>query len=294
MKLGVRDLTQRMISDPSESAMYLWVTGTLVGLVAVLAGHWSSQSFRVLIITIGCAGVAAGVRVLWRRRLPRWTLYFDAAIAVGLISLGSAYGSSGPVSFAVLYLLIALNSALYFRPVHAFLMLGFEGVAYAIVLTWGPHVADPVTVWVMIFGTGAILSGVVVTLVGDLNRASREDALTRLPNRRTWDERMDDELERARRGGRPLTVVIFDVDDFKAINDELGHVIGDRVLRHLSARWRAQLRTGGDFIARIGGDEFGLIAPETDANGIVEVDRAPPAGHVDGRDLLLRCRDVGR
>ncbi len=171
----------------------------------------------------------------------------------------------------MLYLVIALYDAFYFPPVHALAMLGFEGVAYAAVLVWGPGVPDPVASWLIIFGTGALLSGAVVTLVGALNRASHEDSLTRLPNRRTWDERMDDELERARRGGRPLTVVIFDVDNFKGINDNLGHVIGDRVLRHLAARWRAQLRTGGDFIARIGGDEFGLIAPETDAAAIQEV-----------------------
>ena len=93
---------------------------------------------------------------------------------------------------------------------------------------------------------------------------SRTDSLTGAANGRHFLEAMRLEGERARRYRRPFTLVYFDVDDFKAVNDSRGHSAGDAVLRAIVAVIRTHLRST-DTVARLGGDEFALLLPETDA-----------------------------
>jgi diguanylate cyclase (GGDEF)-like protein len=95
-----------------------------------------------------------------------------------------------------------------------------------------------------------------------LRRLSRTDSLTGLNNHRVFYERLTDELNRARRYDSPLSVVLIDLDDFKAINDTNGHQFGDHILVTCAERMRADLRET-DIICRYGGDEFGLILTET-------------------------------
>jgi len=134
------------------------------------------------------------------------------------------------------------------------------GAAYAIVLGVGANVEKPVVAWLSIFGTASVAAVVVAALVNVLRRTSREDPLTGLSNRRSWDERVDEELERARRTKTTLSLAMMDIDNFKAVNDREGHQAGDRLLCHFADGWRDTIRAGGDFVARLGGDEFGLLA----------------------------------
>jgi diguanylate cyclase (GGDEF)-like protein len=82
-------------------------------------------------------------------------------------------------------------------------------------------------------------------------------------NRRAFIEAAELELERARRSGRPLTLAFVDCDDFKSVNDELGHAEGDALLMVAAQTLRGSTRAV-DAVARLGGDEFGLLLPETD------------------------------
>lgn len=95
-----------------------------------------------------------------------------------------------------------------------------------------------------------------------LQEAALTDALTGVPNRRYALERMQQEWASAARNGRPLSVMIIDLDDFKPINDAFGHDIGDMVLRQTADVLRGALR-GQDVLCRTGGDEFLVICPET-------------------------------
>lgn len=90
-----------------------------------------------------------------------------------------------------------------------------------------------------------------------------KDWLIGVPNRRALDERLREELARARRSGRTLAVAMIDIDGLKRINDDYGHVAGDRALVFVAGALRAQLREV-DFLARWGGDEFVVIMPDTD------------------------------
>jgi diguanylate cyclase (GGDEF)-like protein len=93
------------------------------------------------------------------------------------------------------------------------------------------------------------------------------DGLTELFNRRHFQEVFEHEFVRARRYGRPLGLILFDVDHFKRINDTLGHLGGDFVLKGLS-RLARTLTRAEEIVARIGGEEFGVLCPETPLTGV--------------------------
>ena len=95
----------------------------------------------------------------------------------------------------------------------------------------------------------------------EARRLADTDALTGLRNRRFFHETLLRECTRAHRYGRSLALLILDVDDFKAINERVGHLAGDTVLAETAARLRAVLRAS-DIACRVGGDEFAILLPE--------------------------------
>ena len=98
------------------------------------------------------------------------------------------------------------------------------------------------------------------------------DPLTGFFNHRYLQERLAEEVVRATRTRRPVSVVMLDLDDFKVVNDSFGHLYGDRVLAHVADRIRSVLRAS-DVPARYGGDEFALILPDTSSEGAARVGR---------------------
>ncbi len=101
-------------------------------------------------------------------------------------------------------------------------------------------------------------------------RLALQDGLTGLLNRRALDERLAQEVERARRHGHPLTMALADVDHFKRINDTFGHQVGDEALKAVARLCQATVR-GGDSVGRYGGEEIALVLPETTATEGVAV-----------------------
>jgi diguanylate cyclase (GGDEF)-like protein len=129
------------------------------------------------------------------------------------------------------------------------------------------------------------------------NLADR-DPLTGFFNHRYLHERLSEEVVRAVRTRRPLSVVMLDLDDFKLVNDTFGHLYGDRVLVHVADLIRSTMR-GSDVAARYGGDEFALILPETGnedavraAERILEAFRASPFA-ADGRQPFPIGASIG-
>lgn len=104
----------------------------------------------------------------------------------------------------------------------------------------------------------------------ELDRQARTDALTGLLNRRGMDDRLKAAISLAQRGKRPLSAIVFDVDYFKRINDTFGHDIGDVVLKRLGQTLQQRLRDS-DAVARMGGEEFLALLPDTDRHGALAV-----------------------
>ncbi|WP_164884943.1 PAS-domain containing protein [Rubrivivax rivuli] len=99
-----------------------------------------------------------------------------------------------------------------------------------------------------------------------LAHLSDTDDLTGLANRRQFDRRLADECARARRHGTPIALLLLDVDHFKRYNDLHGHPAGDECLRQVAQVLRGTARRAGDLVARIGGEEFGLLLPHHSAD----------------------------
>jgi two-component system, cell cycle response regulator len=102
-------------------------------------------------------------------------------------------------------------------------------------------------------------------------RLSVTDSLTGLRNRRYLMKYLPRELERSRRHNRPLSILSCDIDNFKRINDEFGHETGDEVLQAIAGRLTTCIRESTDWIARMGGEEFMIVLPETNLSGASRV-----------------------
>lgn len=102
-------------------------------------------------------------------------------------------------------------------------------------------------------------------------REALVDQLTAIPNRRAFEEFLEKEWIRGIRSGRPLSLILSDIDDFKIYNDSYGHAVGDAILRAVASLFIQAARRRTDLAARIGGDEFAIIAPETDRAGIAKI-----------------------
>lgn len=103
----------------------------------------------------------------------------------------------------------------------------------------------------------------------EAERMAYLDALTGLPNRRLFDDRLAQAIERMKRGHAGFAVHFLDLDHFKQVNDTLGHAAGDRLLRHVARRLATSVRRS-DTVARFGGDEFGIIQTEIQGEAAAE------------------------
>ncbi len=103
-----------------------------------------------------------------------------------------------------------------------------------------------------------------------LEQLSREDPLTGLSNRRDFERRLTEEVQRAERSAMPLSVAMLDLDNFKSINDRFGHGVGDIVLQRVATLIRRQIRVS-DVLSRHGGEEFAMVMPATWLEDAIEL-----------------------
>jgi two-component system cell cycle response regulator len=137
----------------------------------------------------------------------------------------------------------------------------------------------------------AELESVLRIALVENRKLSTTDDLTRVASRRFFSKHFPREVERAARYGRPLSLILCDIDYFKNANDTLGHAGGDEILKHFGTRLQESLRRGVDWVARIGGEEFAVVLPETAYEQALDVARKLRAGvakrcfRVHGRDI---------
>jgi two-component system cell cycle response regulator len=119
----------------------------------------------------------------------------------------------------------------------------------------------------------AELETVLRVTLAENRKLSATDDLTRVASRRFFSKHFPREVERAARYGRALSLILCDIDLFKGINDSLGHAAGDQILQQFGTRLQKQLRRGIDWVARVGGEEFAVVLPETGYDPALEVAR---------------------
>jgi len=139
----------------------------------------------------------------------------------------------------------------------------------------------------------AELESVLRVTLAENRKLSATDDLTRVASRRFFRKHFPREVERAVRYGRALSLILCDIDLFKSVNDSLGHAAGDQILRQFGMRLQKQLRRGIDWVARIGGEEFAIVLPETSYERALEVARklraaiAHPPFTSDGKSIAV-------
>jgi diguanylate cyclase (GGDEF)-like protein len=104
-------------------------------------------------------------------------------------------------------------------------------------------------------------------VMNELKKLAAMDYLTQLPNRRTFDDVLQQEWRRAQRSNSPLSLAMLDIDFFKGYNDYNGHLAGDKCLQAIAQAIRNSMHRPADFCARYGGEEFALIMPDTEVAG---------------------------
>jgi diguanylate cyclase (GGDEF)-like protein len=275
-RLNWRGLPPRKVREDrvtmARTFTYLFGTGaTLVLLSLLFPSSPDRDTAGLVITTLAAYLVAIGFLVAWDR-LPLWAFEASPLAGTAVVSLAVYFGGpEAATAYSLFYLWVALAACYFLRPPIAFAHLCAASAAYALVLLVAPgHVRLPGLTWAMVTGTLGVLGILMTTLRGQLDRlvmqlaaAARTDSLTQLANRRELEGRFAAELERSTRTARPLSILVLDLDWFKEYNDRFGHSAGDRVLVMLAQALKRATRTS-DVVARLGGEEFGVLAPETD------------------------------
>lgn len=278
-RFGLQRSLDACIADPgsgtarARAGVWFAAVGVVIGLLEIaLPQNRGFDELGIAIVTL-IAGLLAGIALVGLSSLPPWSFAFGVTVAT--IAAACAVRFEGADSLVgPLPLLLPTVYAAWFLPrVVALVQIAATGVAFAIYLA----VEDPgysmVGTWVaavaIIGGVGlllALLRDRVQHVTSSLADAARRDPLTGLLNRRGFEGAFDVEIERARRTEQSLSVIVGDLDRFKLINDEHGHAAGDDALRAVGRALRSSTRSW-DGAARVGGEEFAVLAPDTDQHG---------------------------
>lgn len=254
----------------------------LVALILVTAGRLALlQSFRR-------ATRLSAVEPVWGR------LFVIGACAAGLVWASAAPllfpSSSFPHRVFITFVLGgmvagAMPVLMSLKRAYAYFTVPITFVTSARLLAEGDPAHQTMGILILIFGAAMLLTAVRVGKMFrntielqlqlslsnqnrlELERLLRIDELTNIPNRRHFDETFANEWRRARREGTELSLIIADIDHFKAYNDSRGHPAGDRCLARVAQTLAKTLRRPGDLAARIGGEEFACVLPNTTAAG---------------------------
>lgn len=280
--LFIAVLARRLVID-GFGLPYLGVASPiLIVLLAVMfVGIWrrwlSLRAFEVALLGMAVAALL-GFLATWRVA----PAYMAAeAMDIFLVMLWS--GLVFPLAFLVLGTRRGLQASVVF-----YAAVGLLAVPPVVAGIPGDTPLDSATIYVSLgvfFAVMILLLWVLASRVEELAVARTTarlfasqagiDTLTGMPNRRYLDEQLDRDVARADRHREPLSVLLVDIDRFKAVNDLHGHQAGDRALRELASRLSNTVR-GSDLAGRWGGEEFLVIAPNT--------------GHDAALELAERCR----
>jgi diguanylate cyclase (GGDEF)-like protein len=263
--------------------------------VTLTVGLWPAVPRHRLLLWLAVLGLFHGARWVVTRSLPRTppdvaTVRQQEIVLLAVTALSGLLWGSAAILFYVPHdpapsvflalVLVAMTAA-------STALLSFHRLAYPVflapvVIPLGVQLAVddgaaqtaialviPVYFFLLFVLSRQIYRFTHAAIVTALTRERHAlvDHLTAIPNRRAFEEFLDREWSRGVRTKRPLTLILADIDDFKAYNDGYGHAVGDSILRAVAGLFRQAARRGTDLPARLGGDEFALLAPETDRLG---------------------------
>ena len=238
----------------------------LLVILALLPGADAPAAAR---FALPAASVLAAIALhLNSDQLKPSTLYAATTLGTLVVSANLLLSAdAASLSGELLYAWLALYAAYFFPIRQAVFQITLMAGVYLSVLAETVPAQEIAANWIVLVGVIVpiavllrVVRGGVTHLVRSLAAAARTDPLTQLKNRLALDQEIEEQLERARRDERELSVVIGDLDHFKYVNDQLGHRAGDRALVRV-ARILASHGRAADTVARTGGEEFTLLLP---------------------------------
>lgn len=264
-----------------RAAVYLWGAGATLALAWVALPHDPRADDTAMLALVAVAYATVAVLAAVFDRLPPWGFHVVVLAGNCTITAMIYFSAAATSPYSYYYIWSALFAVYFFRRRAAAMHVVFSIIAFAAVLlademmdARSDALAGALQVivgrWMITVGTLIVAVALVSLLkeridglVARLADVARRDALTGLLNRRGFEEAFELELERAQRGGRPLSLVCADLDHFKRANDRLGHQGGDETLARAADALEAAKRRI-DVAARIGGEEFALLLPDSD------------------------------
>ena len=250
----------------------------LAASAALLAGSaaFARLGYPLRIATaVVCVLSVAGVVMTWRsgERFGDVTLAGLVVVATGLLTLAAVVSQPSFADLVVLFLLSAIFGACFLAAPFSILVLVICCAAYGWLVASRPPTEVAQAHWTTATLVLASAVAAVWVLRHQLTAAHDElahletcDPLTGLLNRRGFDQRVGHEIERHRRSSEPFSILLCDLDHFKAINDRHGHAVGDRVLTRVAATLLDGVRTI-DAAARVGGEEIAVLLVHCDRDG---------------------------
>lgn len=251
----------------------LYIVAGLLGLAAVLF-PLSSTSPVVEPLAGSIGGILAGTLLLMLPRPVscRVVLVYSVVAILMLSYLVSVVTTQlGTALAAMPFIWLCVFFGSYFEARAVRLLTVLMCATFGVALMFSEiHVT--ISLWLIYSATFVVTTEALLATSSALRLQARLDPLTGLLNRRGLEEAAGPLIAIGNRLGRPTTLVLIDIDEFKKINDSRGHPGGDRILRELAASWTEQQRST-DLLARIGGDEFVIVLSATnlhEAEGLVQ------------------------
>jgi len=250
--------------------MLSWIAAVTLALTLQLPD--SDLSDHAGIALVMAATIAQGtILFVWKRPADWFLLGLAPA---GTVAVSVLVAVAKPIALIPLfYIWPIVISAYHLQRREVILNYLFVLVGFGVAL-WGWAEPDArLIMWVSLAIIGGTLAFLVVILKDGLNIMMQRleilathDSLTGALNRRAFGERIDEEVARAARTGKPCALAILDVDHFKSVNDRFGHAAGDAALVRLAELVSGRLRSG-DAFGRLGGEEFAVLLVGTDVAG---------------------------
>jgi diguanylate cyclase (GGDEF)-like protein len=279
-RLGLRTRARAQGSDRAERAvaarslMYLFLVGAMVAGAALAAELSPSVDHVRIAVTAGGALAIALALFATYDATPRWALSVFLLMGSLLIEW-AVYASGDPQSpFVLFYLWIAFYAFYFLSRSQAVLQMVFVGIAYAAVLERSTEPLRTSMLRWIVFTIAMLVAGLLVRmlreridhLLSELDLRSRTDMLTGLLDERGWDELLHKELERARRSGNRVGVVVGQIDGDAPLADRLGERRADELLAEVGGLLGNTIRLN-DEAARVAGEQFAVVCPYTDERG---------------------------
>jgi diguanylate cyclase (GGDEF)-like protein len=264
-------------STIARTLAIMFGAGAVLLLLTLLLPAAGPSGRNELVLTAVAAAaflVAVGL-VISFARTPMWLLTLVPAVGSAFVGVVISFaGPEAAPSYALYFAWMVIAAATFLGRAATAAHGAFAVVVYAVATRIaGPDALPTGLSLAMLAGTSIVaavvlsgLSAQVRAFVAELQSDARTDPLTGLSNRRALREGIAQELERSDRTGRPLALILLDLDYFKRYNDSFGHPAGDQALRRLS-RTLGEVTRAIEITARTGGEEFAIVAPETDDAG---------------------------